>query len=137
MLRGDDGVLGVELKFSIPSGRTSFGCKDLDDPYDSIGSSWAIAVSMQRLVGGSFVMYDPSPSIGTPPSPLALAAMQRQVAAHVAARPHPVVESHRWGLLGWGLTVCVLLAVFGVLPELLSPRTAPAAVHVDTRTAPR
>ena len=81
------------------------------------------------------MIYDPSPSIGAPPSPLALAAMQRQAAAHVVARPPAAVASRRWGLLGWGLTVCVLLAVFGILPELLSPRTASAAAHVDTRTA--
>ena len=83
------------------------------------------------------MIYDPSPGIGGPPSLVHLAAMHRQVEAHVVSSLPAPAAARRWGLLGWGLTVCVLLAVFGVLPELLSPGAPLAERRVDVRTATR
>lgn len=54
--------------------------------------------------------------------PTALSVVSRvQVLHHPRTCPVAApVPSRRWGLVGWALAVCVLLAVFGVLPELLA-----------------
>jgi hypothetical protein len=61
--------------------------------------------------------------------------MRRQVEAHAVSRSPVAAVDRRWGLLGWGLTVCVLLAVFGVLPDLWSSESTSVKHHLEARTA--
>ncbi len=84
-------------------------------------------------------MYDryvPSPAaVGpTSPSPAHLAQMHQQVSNYTRVGRPDSGSARRWGLVGWALTVGVLLAVFGVLPELLSPEVV-VDPRVETRTA--
>jgi len=80
-------------------------------------------------------MYDPSPAVGGPPTPGHLAAMQRQVEAHALSERRDPKATKRWGLFGWAVTVCLLLGVFGVLPELLTTETVAPEAHVDALAA--